>query len=306
MDGPVRLSDFHYEEPPRPRRDGAAHWPRPQRWLSTAALALIAGAWLALRLSLHVWWPFYATLGGSMYPTILPGEVAVIAAVPAASLHKGEIVLARVPPVDERMYGYEPLILHRIVAVGGRPGDRWIHTRGDHNRAPEQFLIPTGDVVGRMVALIPYVGYALLFVHSRFALIAAAALFALYILYRLVDWAMAMSEATLRAAPPTAPAALASAAAGHIAPVAASPSAAAPPVAPEEPLLVADPAVVDALRAQEAVLRELVREMHDMRVVLVSFWLQAGAERPEPGPAGIARPQATPSSAPQPGRSPQH
>ncbi len=286
-DVPIRLADFRLEEPeptPRPPRRKRVRTPghgsATPLWL--AAAVLVGVGYAILHLTLRLWWPFFATVGGSMYPTILPGEIAVVAQTPAASLHVGEIVLARVPAVDRRTYGYAGLLLHRIVALGGAPGRRWIRTRGDHNPAPEPFAIPAHNVVGRLVALVPYAGYALLFLRSRFALLAAGALLALYGLYRLVDWALAASESGPGSGPAVGAADAASDSAGQS----------------REPQ--ADAALLDALTVQEAILRDLARDVHDLRTIAVAMWLERQSGSPAPWDEAVRTAQAGDSPAPLP------
>jgi len=171
------------------------------RWLLLvlALAALIVGVRVLAGLALHTSTPWVVTEGTSMWPTVRQGELALIEGVSPRSLHRGEIVAVRVPPNYQRVYPYPPVILHRIRRVFRAGGQLRVVTQGDHNRYPDPLWFPAADVQGRLVRLIPDVGFLPLFVESRYGLIAVGGLLFLGLLYWLVMLGLEWAELSQRA-----------------------------------------------------------------------------------------------------------
>lgn len=90
----------------------------------------------------------------SMYPTIPPGSMAFIQAEPA--YHVGEVI-------EFKANGL--LWIHRLVGI--RPDGSYI-TKGDNPQSTPDVFVPelrAADVVGRVSASVPYLGFPELFVH---------------------------------------------------------------------------------------------------------------------------------------------
>jgi signal peptidase I len=80
--------------------------------------------------------------GGSMLPTLAPGDVALVAL--GRPPIPGDIALIRVP-------GHEQ-VLHRVVeAVDGGA----VRTRGDANPVADFELVPAAHVAGRCIGVVP-------------------------------------------------------------------------------------------------------------------------------------------------------
>lgn len=99
--------------------------------------------------------PLVAIATGSMVPTLHRGTMVVLEHAPAASIHVGTIIAFHVSclpaPTVHRVY--------RIVQGGSSPV---YLTKGDANPSPDPCNVPYADVIGRVVAIVPYLGFLIL------------------------------------------------------------------------------------------------------------------------------------------------
>lgn len=79
------------------------------------------------------------SIGGSMYPTLKPGDVLVV--LPATHIKIGDIVITN---------HYGTLIGHRVIAVN----NTYVITKGDANPRPDK-PTPRGMVKGKVVSVLP-------------------------------------------------------------------------------------------------------------------------------------------------------
>ncbi len=131
--------------------------------LRTAAVVAAAAVCLALAATTIVpaalGLEHYVIVGGSMDGTINRGSVVFDREVPVSSLRVGDVITYS-PPA--RM-GTPSLVTHRIVSIKrAQGGGRVFRTKGDANQTPDpwRFTLDT-PTQARVVAHVPYVGYAL-------------------------------------------------------------------------------------------------------------------------------------------------
>jgi signal peptidase len=91
--------------------------------------------------------------GGSMEPAIGLGSVIDIVHVQPADLRPGDVVTLK--------DAAGTLLSHRVNRVVSLPDGIYIETKGDANATPEAVLVPASQVVGRVDASIPKLGYVL-------------------------------------------------------------------------------------------------------------------------------------------------
>jgi signal peptidase len=92
---------------------------------------------------------FATVLSNSMQPTFSAGDVVVTQGVPISSVRVGDVITF-VPPTEAR-----PLI-HRIASLNNGV----ITTRGDANSVEDPWhLTLSGPSVGRLVAVLPFLGW---------------------------------------------------------------------------------------------------------------------------------------------------
>lgn len=161
------------------------------RWLAVWwlwALLLLGGSTWMFTQGRLTWPPLLATQGHSMLPTYHPGTLVVLEGVPPASVRVGRVVAIHVPGNFRTQYHYPAIVLHRVYTKSRLGQVPVIRTKGDNNASPEPFKVPVTDVIGAPVLAIPYAGYGLLFLHSRFGLMAVGGLLILWIGYRVANW----------------------------------------------------------------------------------------------------------------------
>lgn len=99
--------------------------------------------------------PFLAIASGSMVPTLHRGDLVVIERVDPSTITVGTIIAFHVSclpaPTVHRVY--------RILYTGGA---EYFETKGDHNPAPDPCHASAADVIGKVVASVPYAGFFVL------------------------------------------------------------------------------------------------------------------------------------------------
>lgn len=115
----------------------------PYSWISVSVVS-IALIWFAVGV-----FPIFPTviLTGSMEPVIYPGDVVVIQKTEANKIKVGDVI---------QYWTGEIFIIHRVIAVEGPAGE--LRTKGDNNSAPDSALVTSGQVRGKMIAVIPKLG----------------------------------------------------------------------------------------------------------------------------------------------------
>jgi signal peptidase len=105
----------------------------------------------------------YVMYGGSMGSTAPLGSVAMIEDVPAESLKVGDVIVFRPPSTGEPR---QPL-MHRIISIEVADGQRVFRTQGDANESADPWELRLTGEGGRLVHVVPYVGYLLWFFQTR-------------------------------------------------------------------------------------------------------------------------------------------
>ena len=124
--------------------------------VAVAALAIVfVGATQLAPIALGASPPLLAIASGSMEPTFYRGTLVVLEHATPANVHVGTIIAFHVSclpsPTVHRVY--------RIVQGGSSPV---YQTKGDANPSPDPCPVPFADVLGRVVAHVPYLGLLVL------------------------------------------------------------------------------------------------------------------------------------------------
>lgn len=102
----------------------------------------------------------YVITGTSMQGTYDRGSVVFEQTVPVSDLAVGDVI-TYVPPAES---GVETLVTHRIVEIDGDE----FRTRGDNNARPDPWTFQLTDATQpRVVASVPYIGYAFIALTDR-------------------------------------------------------------------------------------------------------------------------------------------
>ena len=123
------------------------------RFGEAVAGGLVAGFVLFALAPIVLGWRPYTVLTGSMRPNIQPGDVVMDQPVRIADVHVGDVVTFS----DPTRGGV--LVTHRVRSITRGPLQTQVETRGDANNNSERWSIKTQDRVGRVVYVIPAVGY---------------------------------------------------------------------------------------------------------------------------------------------------
>jgi len=126
-------------------------------WIITT-VAAVGIIWFAVGL-----FPFQPALvgSGSMEPKMYPGDVVIIAKVPADNVELGDIIQFRVPG--------EITIMHRVIEIQEtEEGGKIFITKGDANDQPDSEPVIPQNVVGKAVLTIPKIGWASVVVKQFF------------------------------------------------------------------------------------------------------------------------------------------
>jgi signal peptidase len=143
----------------------------------------IAGMWGCAVVGLSVFalrhtpahWGIHLVMSGSMAPAIHAGSLVLSRSQPAYAYRVGDIITYQAPQSESN------LVTHRIWNVQSeRDGERLFLTKGDANTNGDTWLVPPSRVVGRVVVVLPKLGYcvkALQHPAGFFAFIVVAFLF---------------------------------------------------------------------------------------------------------------------------------
>jgi len=102
-----------------------------------------------------------AVYSGSMVPSIPVCAVAFDRHVPSGSVRVGDVITFRDPYVAGRV------VTHRIVKIVHTHDGLAYRTKGDANPARDPWTIELPPTVGRVAFDVPYVGYVLVYSHTR-------------------------------------------------------------------------------------------------------------------------------------------
>ncbi len=167
-------------------------------WIIILLAALFAFTTLATRNNDNV-----ANLAGftpmtvltdSMSPTFNRGDMIVIRKCDPNTLEVGDIVTFHT--IIENEYA---LNTHRIISVTDNNGFRNYVTKGDNNAIQDQRSIAAGDIVGKYVGRVPYLGYVMNFLSSSVGFLIVIVLplliFFIYQVYHLVMVSIKLKKA---------------------------------------------------------------------------------------------------------------
>lgn len=144
-------------------------------------LGFIVTFWFGLRIGLKTEYPLLAVASGSMIPTLNVGDLIVVQGGIeiddlVAEDNTGDVIVFHKPTNPDE------LIVHRAV---DRVSDGLI-TKGDHNSGPDPWRVYDGNLVGKVVWTIPFLGHIPLFVHTPTGMLIVVLLIVILILLEFV------------------------------------------------------------------------------------------------------------------------
>ncbi|WP_054661304.1 signal peptidase I [Lacticaseibacillus camelliae] len=97
---------------------------------------------------------FRVVQSGSMAPRMPVGSLIVTRSVDPHEIRPGDIISTNVDGT---------VLTHRVVAIPKRSGDIRFETKGDANTYEDTRLTSCANVLGKLMLVIPYLGYVALF-----------------------------------------------------------------------------------------------------------------------------------------------
>jgi signal peptidase len=149
--------------------------------LLAVILVVIVVSWFGLKSYLRTDYPLLAVASGSMVPTLKVGDLIIVqggftVSDINATHETGDIIVFHKP------YNPDELIVHRAVEESGEG----LTTKGDNNPTVDPWTVNDGDLVGKVVWIVPYVGHVPLFVHTPTGLSVIVILIVILILLEFV------------------------------------------------------------------------------------------------------------------------
>ncbi|MBZ9689204.1 signal peptidase I [Clostridium estertheticum] len=95
---------------------------------------------------------------GSMKPMIQPGDMVLVKKMDGNEVKMGDVIQFK----RDSIY-----IFHRIIEIKEEEKQLKYKTKGDNNSGPDSDLVPTGDVKGKVIYVIPKIGWPTLIFKSK-------------------------------------------------------------------------------------------------------------------------------------------
>jgi len=102
---------------------------------------------------------FLIVLSGSMEPSIHTGDIVVSSKVDIKDLKEGDVITFRYE-------GEKNCITHRITKIMNTEFGMFFKTKGDANEDEDARLVKDSEIIGKVVFVIPYLGYLPVFVKT--------------------------------------------------------------------------------------------------------------------------------------------
>lgn len=96
-------------------------------------------------------------VSGSMLPVIQIGDVIIVQKIPAEQVQTGDIIQFKTETIR---------VAHRVIDIKEENRQRVLITKGDNNQSADTDPVLPEQVVGRVVAIIPKIGWPSMVIHS--------------------------------------------------------------------------------------------------------------------------------------------
>ena len=121
-------------------------------WILTSITSVLI-IWFAVGL-----FPIYPSVivTGSMEPIIKPGDIVLVKKIDGQDVKINDIIVYRAEKIN---------ITHRVIKIENE-GEKKYQTQGDANGIPDADLVSTEQVRGKVVGIVPKVGWLTLIIKS--------------------------------------------------------------------------------------------------------------------------------------------
>ena len=130
--------------------------------LGTIFLVSVLAFWFGLKAILRTEFPLLPVNSLSMYPALNYGDLIVVqGVVNACDIESGDIIVFH----EWTLYDGDLVVL-RVVEKTSRDGSCYFRTRGDANPSNDAWEVGEGDIVGKCIGRVPWLGHAPLFMRE--------------------------------------------------------------------------------------------------------------------------------------------
>lgn len=135
-------------------------------YLSFSIVVLLMMAAVSIYLAPRYGWHVDAVLSGSMEPKLKVGSLVVTRPVEPETIVLGDIITFRPAAAGEST------VTHRVVSIRVNSPVSF-ETKGDANPNPDAFIVPSRNLVGKVIFETPYWGYFTEFLKTPFGFLFA-------------------------------------------------------------------------------------------------------------------------------------
>jgi len=146
-----------------------------KKQLITCIILLISGVFIVMGIvipvaqgNLH----FLVVISSSMDPTIRSGDVIVVRSIRPEDVHVNDVITYK--HILENRVRY---ITHRVINItkerveGKEKSIIFFQTKGDANENPDSYKVSEENLIGKLIFLIPLIGYLINFIHQTIGLL---------------------------------------------------------------------------------------------------------------------------------------
>lgn len=132
---------------------------RSSKWYGVIIILYFLCTGISVFASIGIWdkWHLYTNISESMSPTIQKADLVIVSKKDQHTYDVGDIV-----SFYAEFNGQEEVITHRIHKIGGNV----YITKGDNNTVPDKQYLRPRMIIGEVVSIVPYVGYAVIALKS--------------------------------------------------------------------------------------------------------------------------------------------
>lgn len=144
-------------------------------WMVLIFLIFVAGFTAMTALNLPGNYKMFVVMSGSMEPKIKTGSIVVVK--PQKDYQKGEVITFK--DLDRPKL----TVTHRIFSIKEENNAQVFTTKGDANKSPDMAEIHKGQILGREILTVPYLGYVINFTKTQTGLIVLIVIPSVIIIY---------------------------------------------------------------------------------------------------------------------------
>ncbi len=144
-------------------------------WLILAFIFFVAGFTALTAFNLPGNYKMFVVMSGSMEPKIKTGSIVVVK--PANNYVKGDVITFK------ESNNPKITVTHRIFSIKEENNTKVFTTKGDANKSPDPAEIRQGEILGKEILAIPYIGYTINFAKTQTGVIVLIVIPAVIIVY---------------------------------------------------------------------------------------------------------------------------